>query len=138
MRILVDTDVLIDTALGRHPHSVSSGRLLDYLERRPGVGHVAWHTIANFYYLVSTARSDRKPRSFIDSLCSFVRVAQTPTESLQYALSLDMKDFEDAMQVAAASACGADIIATRNLKDYTDSPVRAASPRELLEEIGVT
>jgi len=52
-------------------------------------------------------------------------------------LNLDIKDFEDAMQVAAASACGANIIATRNLKDYANSSIRAASPRELLEEIGV-
>ena len=108
-----------------------------YLECRPGVGHVAGHSIANFYYLVSSARSDRTPRSFIDSLCSFVRVAQTSTEGIRFALNLDIKDFEDAMQVAAASACGANIIATRNLKDYANSSIRAASPRELLEEIGV-
>ena len=133
MRILLDTDVLIDVALGRRPHSVSSGRLLDYLEQRPDVGHVAWHTIANFYYLVSSARSDQKSRSFIDSLCSFVGIARTSSESLRYALSLDMKDFEDAMQVATAAACKAEVIATRNLKDYTGSPIRAASPREVLE-----
>ena len=42
------------------------------------------------------------------------------------------KDFEDALQVAAAEACGADVIATRNVRDYAKSPVRAATPKALL------
>jgi len=33
-----------------------------------------------------------------------------------------MKDFEDAMQVAAALACGAEVIATRNMRDYAQAP----------------
>jgi len=44
-----------------------------------------------------------------------------------------MKDFEDAMQVAAAMACGAERIATRNLRYYTNSPIKAISPKSLLD-----
>jgi predicted nucleic acid-binding protein len=46
-----------------------------------------------------------------------------------------MTDFEDAMQVAAAHACGAQHIVTRNIKDYTRSPIRAVSPREALSRL---
>lgn len=46
-----------------------------------------------------------------------------------------MKDFEDALQVAAAMACGADVIATRNLKDYVKSPVKAKSPSTVLSQL---
>jgi hypothetical protein len=42
-----------------------------------------------------------------------------------------MTDFEDAMQVAA-SAWGADVIATRNLQDFRKSPIPAQSPASLL------
>ena len=135
--ILLDTDVLIDVALDRAPHVDAAAELLDYLEHAPRRVFVAWHTLSNFYYLVRPVRGGAAAKDFIEGLTDFVTVAPTDTESLRYATSLPMRDFEDAMQVAAASACGANIIATRNLKDYANSPIRAASPRELLEEIGV-
>ena len=46
-----------------------------------------------------------------------------------------MKDFEDALQVAAAMAAGAEVIATRNVRDYAHAPIRAASPEALLREL---
>ena len=52
VRILVDTDVLLDVALDRAPHVEAAAALLDYLEQHPGVGFMAWHTVSNFYYLV--------------------------------------------------------------------------------------
>jgi hypothetical protein len=45
-----------------------------------------------------------------------------------------MRDFEDAMQVVAAEACGADVIATRNIRDYARSPLRAATPKALMSK----
>jgi hypothetical protein len=47
-----------------------------------------------------------------------------------------MRDFEDALQVAAAVACGSNTIATRNVRDYARAPVRAATPTILLKELG--
>jgi hypothetical protein len=41
-------------------------------------------------------------------------------------------DFEDAMQVAAAERFGAQVVATRNLKHYKQSPIRAIVPTDLL------
>jgi hypothetical protein len=46
-----------------------------------------------------------------------------------------MADFEDAMQAAAALACGAAMIATRNASDYTRSPVPALTPTQALENL---
>ena len=135
MILLLDTDVLIDLALDRAPHAQPAAGLLDALERRLATGYVAWHTIANFYYLVAPSRGGRQTRNFIADLVHFIGVAPTTTDSLRYATQLSMKDFEDAMQVAAAAACGADIIATRNLRDYKQAPIQAATPKALLRKI---
>ena len=62
-------------------------------------------------------------------------VAPTSTASAAYAAGLPMRDFEDALQVAAAVACGADTIATRNLRDYAKSPVKADTPANLLKRL---
>jgi predicted nucleic acid-binding protein len=133
--VLLDTNVLIDLALDRAPHSEAASGLIDALEQRPGTAFVAWHSLSNFYYLVSPSRGKNQTKDFLLDLMRFVRVAPTTTESLQYAGKLDLKDFEDAMQVAAAAACQASVIATRNLRDYVRSPIRAAEPQAVLAEL---
>jgi predicted nucleic acid-binding protein len=133
--VLLDTDVLIDLALDRKPYSESAGTLLDLLEQRPGHAFAAWHSFSNFYYLVAPSRGKRLTKDFILDLTRFVRVAETTTASLAYAGKLDLPDFEDALQVAAAVACQAGVIATRNLRDYARSPVRAVAPQRLLQEL---
>ena len=135
MIVLVDTDVLIDVALDRARHAESAGALLDVLEQRLASAFIAWHSISNFYYLVRPTRGHASARQFVLDLLSFVNVAPTTTEALRFAATIDMKDFEDAMQVAAAMACGADVIATRNIKDFSKSPVKAALPMEILSMI---
>jgi predicted nucleic acid-binding protein len=133
--VLLDTDVLIDVALNRAPHAEASAGLLDLLERRSGSAFVAWHTIANFYYLVAPTRGGRPTRDFVLDLLRFAEAAPASTEALRKATRLQMKDFEDAMQVVAAEACGADVIATRNVRDYARSPLRAATPKVLVSEL---
>lgn len=135
MIILVDTDVLIDMALDRGEHAPPASALLDALEQRPGIGFVAWHTVSNFYYLVAPARGRTGTKQFVLDLTQFIRVSPTATDDLRFAAQLDMKDFEDAMQVAAAVACHADVIATRNTRDYSKSPISAETPRAVLEKL---
>ena len=133
--MLLDTDVLIDVALDRRPHAGPSSELLDRVERGGRRAFVAWHTLSNFYYLVTPARGDAGTRDFIAELIRFVAVAPADTAALRYALSLPMADFEDAMQVAAARACGARHIVTRNVKDFARSPIPATTPREALAQL---
>ncbi len=135
MIVLLDTDILVDVALDREPYAENAAALLDALEHRPGSAFIAWHTVSNFYYLLAPKRGRSGARAFLVDLSRFVEVARTTTESLRYAAQLKMKDFEDAMQVAAAAACEADVIATRNVRDYAKSPIRAATPGALLDEL---
>ena len=62
-------------------------------------------------------------------------VAQAVAGEIRQAGRLKLRDFEDAMQVAAAVACGADVIATRNHKDYAGAPIRVAAPGEVLKSL---
>ena len=133
--LLVDTDVLIDFALDRRPHAAAAGDLLDALERRQATGFIAWHSVANFHYLVVSKQGASATKAFLLDLLRFVQVAPTSTDSVRSAASLPMRDFEDALQVAAAVACGANMIATRNIRDYARSPVRASTPMALIKEL---
>ena len=130
--ILIDTDVLIDLALDRQPHSEPAFDLLDRIERGLEPASVAWHSISNLYYLVKPTRGDVTTREFIRELTEFVQIAETDTASIRYATQLPMPDFEDAMQVAAAQACNAHFIVTRNTRDYQQSPIPAITPQQHL------
>ena len=130
--ILLDTDVLIDVALDRHPHSGPAAELLERIEYGSEAAFIAWHSVSNFYYVVAPALGGMSAREFIVELTRFVEVATTGTEGIRYAAELPMTDFEDAMQVAAARACGARHIVTRNVRDYRRSPIRAVGPQEAL------
>ncbi len=74
-------------------------------------------------------------RVFISELIRFVAVAECGTDAIAYAAGLGMSDFEDAMQVAAARACGARFVVTRNARDFRRSPIPAIAPQEALEAL---
>lgn len=135
MIVLLDLDVILDFALDRKPFAEASAQLLDILGTRPGTAFIAWHSIANFYYIATPRRSGNSAKDFLVELTRFVEVAPTDTKSFHYAAKLPMRDFEDAMQVAAAAACNAEVIATRNLRDYRNSPIRSAAPKDLVGEL---
>lgn len=135
MIVLVDTDVLVDVALDRARHATDAAALLDALEHGASRGFVAWHTISNFYYLVSPRYGRAGTRQFIDELVHFLDIAATTRAHLRSAAQLPFKDFEDAMQVGAAMACSADFIATRNVRDFRKSPIPAMPPSQVLARL---
>ena len=130
--ILLDTDVLIDVALDRRPYADPASEILDRAERGEAAACVAWHSISNLYYVIAPALGGVSTRDFISELTRIVGVASTDTEGIRYAAELPMDDFEDAMQVAAARACGARHLVTRNVSDYERSPIRAIDPHDAL------
>jgi predicted nucleic acid-binding protein len=131
MRILVDADVLLDVALNREPFVLASQQVLDWAQDEPGQAAVAWHSLSNIAYLTG-----QPAREFIRDLIKFVEVAEVGTTEARQALGFRMRDFEDALQAAAALAFDAVFIVTRNKKDYNRAPVPAITPREFLKELG--
>ena len=133
MKILVDTDVLIDVALGRPDFGPDSRAVVDWCEQTPGTAVIAWHTVSNLFYLIRAARSDSFARSFIDDLIKVITVTSGGTEGVRQALAMRMNDLEDALQVAASISGNADHIITRNTADYRGSVIPALTPREFLK-----
>ena len=134
--MLVDANIVIDLALDRHPHSADAAALLNRLAREPGRAGVAWHSISNIYYIVARSQGDAAARALVAELARFLSVVPTGTDALRYALALPMRDFEDAMQVAAANTGAVSHIITRNIRDFADSPVPAITARQAIEVLG--
>jgi hypothetical protein len=134
VKILIDCDVLLDVGTGRVPHVLDSKQVLDWCERHPGSGFIAWHTIANVYYVLQKGGKAVQARQFIHDLLMFVEVVPSGTSSAKHALALPMADFEDGLQCAAAVQAGADFIVTRNIRDYAAAPVPAILPGDFLTQ----
>jgi len=129
MKVLIDTDVLLDVALNRKPFVDSSAAVLRWAEAG-GQAAIAWHSISNCAYLL-----ENDGRDFLKNLLSIVSVTETGKKDAVRAIELPMHDLEDAMQVVSARSWGAELIITRNGEDFKRSPVKAMNPFEFLELI---
>lgn len=129
MKILLDCDVLLDVMAGREKFLAGSARVLDACESGKIHGAIAWHTLANAYYLAEDGRTALK---FFEDLLSFVEVVSGDTELALEAIRFGFSDFEDALQSVCALQFEADFIVTRNVKDYKLSPIKAVSPSEFI------
>lgn len=130
MRLLLDINVLLDVAFQR-PGEPASSRLIGLC----GAEHeawLAWHTLATLAYLIERHADAAEARRFIQGLLGWAEVAPTTNADAIQAVALPMPDFEDALQASAAMACGAQVIVTRNVRDFKGSPVPAMTPESLL------
>jgi PIN domain len=130
--LLIDINVLLDVAL-LGPGAPASARLLGQCGRQHE-GWLAWHSVATLAYLIERQQSAISAREFIRGMLVWADVAKTGRPDALAALELPMQDFEDALQVAAAVACGAQFIITRNVRDFKGSPVPALAPEAFLRK----
>lgn len=111
MNLFFDTNILLDVALRRAPFfDRSHGVLLDAVDHH--VCFLSWHTLSNIYYILTKLEGKEDALSFIRHLCEFCRIASVAHEDINVAFKYDSGDFEDAMQIACALSCKADLIVT--------------------------
>lgn len=130
MRVFIDTDVLMDVYFGREPHLQASAALLDWAEANPGKTAVSWHGLANLHYM-----SGEGAENYIRNLLDFCEVPPTGSKEMMQALDLGFNDLEDAMQTAAALKFDAQVIVTRNTRDFRKAPIAIKTPKQVLREI---
>lgn len=134
--ILVDINVFLDVLLRREPFLGASAGALETLESGASTGYVSGHTLPTLYYLVRSARGEKEARMALATLLELVRVVELPTSGYREALTLPIRDYEDALQAAAALHVGADYLVTRNEKDFRGVPgLKVLSPERLLRSV---
>lgn len=130
MQLLLDINIILDIVFER-PGQTDSAALIETC----GYTHqawLAWHSVATLAYLIERQKNAVAAREVIEGLVRWARVATTGHEDILQCLQTPLKDLEDAMQVGAALACGADYIITRNGRDFAGAPVPALTPESFL------
>jgi predicted nucleic acid-binding protein len=135
MRVLLDTDVILDFLLERKPYFEAATELLELNAQEKYRGYVSSITPINVFYLGRKSIGAEKARQGIADLLTALEVCPVTHSTLSTALSLPFRDYEDAVQHSSATASGLDAIVTRNLKDYQKATLPVFSPTEFLNKL---
>lgn len=133
MRVLIDTNVVLDFILKRPAFFAEANEIFVRLQNLDYEGYVSPITPINAFY--TTKKEIDRDTAFVsvEELLNVVQVCPTDKATMLAAFSLGFSDYEDAVQCASAMAEGLDGIVTRNTKDYKASSIAVYSPSEFLE-----
>ena len=135
MRILIDTNVILDILQKREPFFADSYRALrKAIESDAECLLSASAATDIFYMLRKTLGSAQQAKEQIEKLAQLVSFAAVQGMDVHTALMREMPDFEDAVVDAVAERNGASYILTRNIKDFAGSVVPAILPVDFLDK----
>ncbi len=132
MKVLIDTNVILDVLTKREPHYQSSASFLKLCGGRITGCLSASQTTDIFYMLRRSGHSPDTAKGILKNLTGHIKVLDIASADVSSALSSDMPDYEDALLAFGAKRHKAEYIVTRNEKDFLLSPVPAIAPKTLL------
>jgi len=135
MQVLMDTNVILDAILRRGEFSRLAQLLVHKHEEKLFKGFVSASAITDIYYLVEKEKNREFALLAIKKVVRMFTVIPVNIEIIESAFTLPMKDFEDAVQAAAAQDCEIDIVITRDKTGFHDSGLNVYSPEEFLETL---
>lgn len=134
MKVLIDTNIMIDALTNRDGRSGFSATVIDLCAKQVIDGYVALHSISNMYYILRKQYSDAERLTILKRYNEILKVAEVGNDVVDTAINnTAISDYEDALKYACAETVGADYIVTRNTKDYEKADIKAISPEELLK-----
>jgi predicted nucleic acid-binding protein len=132
LKLLFDTNVVLDVMLARQPHALQSAKVVAAAETGLIEGSLCATTITTIHYLAAKAVGAPTAVRQITQLLKIFQVASVTGPVLHAALSARMSDFEDAVLIEAARSIGVDGIITRNPKDFSTANLAIYSPSDVL------
>lgn len=135
MRVLFDTNIIIDAAVPARPSHEVALQLLSEVDRGRISGLVASTSLATCWY-VATTHHEVDPRPLFETLEAVFDFALMNRTALRVALDAGPEaDFEDVYLAAAGKEAGAEIVVTRNEQDFTGGPLTPYGPETLTSMI---
>lgn len=135
MRILIDTNVILDIIQKREPFFADSYHALRKAIEADAECLISASAATDIFYMLRRAfQSSQKAKERIEQLSQIFAFADVQGADIQTALMRSMPDFEDAVVEAVAERSGASYILTRNIRDFVGSSVPAVTPAEFLKK----
>ena len=135
-RVLIDSDVILDSLFNRDPFADYSSEILSMCESKKIIGFLTPLIYSNVYYLLRQTAKHDKVIEKLKQLLQITDVLQMDRIVVEKALNSGFKDFEDSLQNFSAVNNGKiDLILTRNLKDYKNSELGVFTPETYIKSI---
>ncbi len=131
MKILFDTNIILDVLLNRKPFVELSANLVSSVENKTIEGYLCATTITTFDYLISKSRNRETAKIEIQKLLTLFQIADVNSTVLTMAINSGFTDFEDAVQYFSGKCSNVDGLVSRNTKDYKKAILPIYTPDDL-------
>lgn len=138
MKVVFDTNVVLDLLMDRTPYADAAAVLFAAVEQGEIAGCLCGTTITTIHYLAAKGLGRDRARTEVGKLLDLFEIAPITRPVLQEALDNNFDDFEDAVIYQAARHVGAQAIVTRNSRDFCCSDLSVCSPDELVKTLQTT
>ena len=137
MRVLIDTNVMLDVLQNRSPWVADGTIIFHAVATRQISGYITAKQIADIHYFSrklfsGQENADDKARQVISRILSLFILLDTLASDCREAFGINNGDYEDAMLINAAVREKMDYIITRNLEHFKDSSVPAVFPADFV------
>ena len=131
--IFIDINILMDVFAERKPFFKNSLKIYMLGSEKKLNLFTSSNTITTLHYLLKKVISEDKTRQVLENIIENVDVIPIDKNIIKKSLKSKHKDFEDAIQIAAAQSINTmDCIITRDFKNYKFSEIDVFSPDEFL------
>ncbi len=132
MRILVDTNVLLDVLARREPFYAAAAAIWSLAERGEVRAVVSAISFNNVYYIVRRAEGRTQAQKAMRLIRDIFEAVPPDSQIINQAIDANMDDFEDAVQFHSAIRAKATYLVTRNPGDFPKSALPILTPDEFL------
>lgn len=123
MILFVDSDILLDTILIRQPHFTNSAAVIELADQTHFTLCTSIHSLLNIHYAAKKVFGEKQARQSVLVLTRKLKIMPEDVDMVIEAANSTFLDFEDAVQYYAAISAKADVIITRNIKDYKQATI---------------
>lgn len=127
MKILIDTNIVLDHLLERKPFYDSAAWIFAETERGQLTTFIGGTTVTTIHDLIAKNFGNQASHKAIEQLLQIFEVAPINRTILYSALSLKFNDFEDAVLHEAAIHSEVEAIVTRDLKRFQHAKISVYS-----------
>jgi len=135
VKLLLDTNIVLDLLMDRTPFSDSAAELFSKVEDGTVIGCLCATTITTIFYLTAKAVGPAQAQQEIKKLLQLFEIAPVNRTVLESAVGAGFADFEDAVIYQSACYIGAEAIITRNLKDFSKSKIPVHTAEEMVHTL---
>ena len=136
MKLLIDTNVLLDVLLKREPFYEAAADVLNLTQRDDVREYISASAVTDIYYIAHRQLKDKAAvKELLKRLLMVVSVAAVSEREIASALDLTWSDFEDSVQYSVALLNEMDGLVTRNPTDYVDADIAIWEPKQILQKL---